>query len=54
MVRPHKIPLSLSNDEFNRLKKLQTAFQSTTSRKVSMSDVLRRGLFEIPYQEVLL
>lgn len=54
MKREHKILLQLSDEEFERLKKIQTSFQTSTVRKVSMSDVLRRALYSLPYQGVLL
>lgn len=50
MERPHKIPLSLSDSEYSRLKQLQTSFQKTSKKHVSMSDILRRALFSMPFQ----
>lgn len=50
MERPHKIPLSLSESEYARLKQLQTSFQKSSKNHVSMSDILRRSLFSLPFQ----
>lgn len=54
MGRNNKILLLLSDEELARLDLLQTAFQNTSPRKISKSDILRRALFALPYQAVLL
>lgn len=53
MPRPHKILLLLSDQELERLLKVRAAFQVSSVRKVSKSDVLRKALFSLPFQGVL-
>jgi len=53
MNRPRKILLSLSPVEEKRLQELVNSYQLTTSRRVTMSDVIRRSLFALPVQPSL-
>jgi len=52
-MRKHKILLTLNDQEYKRLFDLKTSLQTTSERKVSFSDVLRRALFSLPLQGVL-
>lgn len=54
MDRPRKILLSLSEAEEKRLQELVASYQLTTSRRVTMSDVIRRALFALPLQPSLI
>jgi len=50
--RSKKILLTLSKSEEKRLLELVDSYRSS-GRKVTMSDVLRRGLFTLPVQPSL-
>ena len=53
-MRSRKILLSLSPSEEKRLRELIDSYQLTSSRRVTMSDIIRRSLFALPLQPSLI